>query len=270
MRLATLLILVIVLVALLWSGQRHLIYFPSGALPSPGQAGLAQAEIVSFATDDGLILESWFVRPEKPSSHHPTVLFLSGNGGNRAMRAPLAAHLARRGIATLLVDYRGYGGNPGRPSEEGLALDASAARRYLGSRPDIDHARIVYFGESLGTGVAVRLAAEDPPLALILRSPFTSLSDVGRYHYPWLPVRLMLRDRFASLERIPFVKSPPLVIAGSEDRIVPTPLSERLFAASAGSPKQLLIVDDADHNDYELLAGSKVIDTVVTFLEQVQ
>jgi hypothetical protein len=265
LRLATLLILVAVLLILLWSVQRRLIYFPFGVVPSPDEAGLPQAQNVTFMTADGLTLAGWFV-PANES--RVTVLFLGGNGGNRAMRAPLAARLAGRGIATLLVDYRGYGGNPGRPSEEGLARDARAARRYLGGRPDVDPARIVYFGESLGTAVAVRLAAEQPPMALILRSPFTSLADVGRYHYPFLPVRLLLRDRFASLERIPLVKSPTLVIAGRDDSIVPAPLSEQLFAAAPASPKQLLIVENADHNDYELLAGPRVIDAVVDFLNQ--
>ena len=100
----------------------------------------------------------------------------------------------------LLFDYRGYGDSAGSPDERGLALDARAARRYLLSRPDVDAARLVYFGESLGAAVAVELAAEHPPAALVLRSPFTSMADVGSYHYPILPVRLLLRDRYAAID----------------------------------------------------------------------
>ena len=149
-----------------------------------------------------------------------TVIVFNGNAGNRAFRAPLAAALAEHGISVLLFDYRGYGGNPGSPSEEGLAADARAARRYVAGRAGSD--RIVYFGESLGSGVAVRLAAEQPPAALILRSPFTSLTDTGRHHYPFLPVGMMLIDRFASIDRIRDIRCPLLVIAADHDSVVPT------------------------------------------------
>lgn len=271
LRLATLLILLAILVSVLWSVQRRLIYFPFGVLPSTAEAGLRQAENVSFTTEDGLTLEGWFVPANRRGEgERTTLLFLPGNAGTRAMRAPLATRLVERGIAMFLLDYRGYGGNPGTPTEEGLARDARAARRYLASRPDVDPSRIAYFGESLGTGVAVRLTGEQPPIALILRSPFTSLREVGRHHYPFLPIRMLLRDTFDSLDRISLVKGPLLVIAARRDSIVPTPLSEQLFAAAPASPKQLLIVENVDHNDYELLAGPQVVGAVVDFIERLQ
>lgn len=248
-----------------WSAQRRLIYFPFGAVPPPVEAGLPRAEPITFATEDGLTLGGWFVPSDRSVAGATTALVFNGNGGNRAMRAPLAARLAARGFASLLVDYRGYGGNPGDPSEEGLARDARAARRYLVSRPDVDPARLVYFGESLGSAVAVRLAAEAPPLALVLRSPFTSLVDVGRYHYPFLPVRLLLADRFASIDRIGEVRCPLLVIAAGEDSIVPLRLSERLFEA-ASEPKRLLVIDGVDHNDAELFGGTRMIEGIVEFI----
>ena len=263
-RVGLLLTLIAGFVATIWVTQRWLIYFPTADLPTPAASGLPMASEVTFQTADGLTLRAWFVPAARPAS--VTVLFLSGNGGNRAMRAPLASALAARGIATLLVDYRGYGGNPGRPSESGLAADARAARAYLAGRPDVDTTRIVYFGESLGTGVAVRLATEQPPFALVLRSPYTSLVDVGRRAYPMLPVNLLLTDRFASLDRIANVKCPVLVIAGTRDSIVPADLSKRLFEATPGPKKKLLMIDGADHNDYELLAGTELIDAVVAFL----
>jgi len=262
-RFAAVLLIFAIGLLVLWTAQRRMIYFPFGSVPPPAAAGLPGAEPVTFLTGDELTLAGWFVPAASPASGI-SVLVFNGNGGNRAMRAPLAARLRARGLATLLVDYRGYGGNPGSPSEEGLARDAAAARRYLASRPDVDPSRIVYFGESLGSGVAVRLAAETPPLALILRSPFTSLVDVGRHHYPFLPVRLLLADRFASIDRIGAIRCPLLVIAAGEDSIVPRRLSERLYEA-AGGPKRLLVIDGVDHNDVELFAGERMIDAIVEF-----
>jgi fermentation-respiration switch protein FrsA (DUF1100 family) len=124
----------------------------------------------------------------------------------------------------------------------------------------------VYFGESLGTAVAVNLAVEHPPIALILRSPFTSMGDLGQHHYPFLPVRLLLRDRFAAIDRIPSIRVPVLVIAGGLDRIVPIEHTRRLYDA-ATAPKALFVVPDADHNDYELLAGDHMIQAIIRFLE---
>jgi fermentation-respiration switch protein FrsA (DUF1100 family) len=259
--------IVVVFLLLIWVGQRHLIYLPFGSVPPPAEAGLPDAEAVSFRTDDGLTLSAWFIRATK-TARLPTVVVFNGNAGNRALRAPLAAALRDAGIQTLLLDYRGYGGNPGSPSEEGLALDARAARRYVANRPDVDGERIVYFGESLGSGPAVRLAIEQPPLALILRSPYTSLVDLGRLHYRFLPVGLLLRDRFPSLERIPRVRCPVLIIAARGDTIVPAVQSERLHAAVT-APKRLLVLD-GDHNDYELLAGPRLIAAVVDFLRALE
>jgi fermentation-respiration switch protein FrsA (DUF1100 family) len=254
----------IIIVIALWAIQRTLIYFPYGSPGLPAAAGLRQAEAITFTTEDGLTLGGWFVPAASPAGG-TTVIVFNGNGGNRAGRAPLAAQLARHGIASLLFDYRGYGGNPGSPSEPGLAADARAALRYLAARGDVNQDRIAYFGESLGSGVAVGLAAERPPFALILRSPFTSLVDVGRVHYPFLPVSLLLRDRYASLERITRLTRPLLVIATDRDEVVPTAQSERLFEA-ARSPKRIVIIDGTGHNDEELLAGPRVTAAIVGFL----
>jgi len=251
-------------VALIWTMQRSLIYFPVSDVPAPGEIGLTDVEAVTFKTIDGLTLSGWFFAASGPP--HVTVLVFNGNGGNRAYRGPLAAALQRQGFQVLLFDYRGYGGNPGTPSQNGLTADARAARAYLASRSDVDLSRLVYFGESLGTAVAVGLAVEYPPAALVLRSPFTSIADVGQYHYPFLPVRLLLRDRFSAIDQIREIRVPLLVIAGAQDRIVPMDNTRRLFEA-ATAPKTLLVVPDADHNDYELLAGDKMIQAIVRFLQ---
>ena len=261
---ASILLLAFLLLVLAWFGQRRLIYFPFGGVPSLGDVGLVGAQDVTFPTEDGLTLRGWFV-PATSTSSGVTVIVFSGNAGHRGLRAPLAEALADRGLATFLFDYRGYGGNPGTPSEAGLTRDARAARAYVAGRSDVDSSRLAYLGESLGAAVAVRLATEHPPVALILRSPFTSLVDIGHYHYPYLPVRRLLRDRYPSIDLIPRVACPVLVIAGAADGIVPASQSARLFAAAL-EPKRLVTIEGADHNDYELLAGTRSIGEVVAFV----
>ena len=255
--------LVAAVLAFFWLTQRRMMYFPSGDVPGPAEVGLQRTEAVSFATEDGLILGGWFVRAAGAAVG--TVIVFNGNAGNRAYRAELGARLSAEGLSVLLFDYRGYGDNPGSPTEEGLALDARAARRYVLSRGDVDPRRLAYFGESLGSGVAVRLAVEHPPHSVILRSPFTSFVDVGRHHYPILPVRWLLRDRYPSLDRIARIGSPLLVIAGSSDTIIPPSQSRRLFD-EAREPKRLVIIDGADHNDEALFAGPEVVGAVFSFL----
>ena len=268
MRVGIILLVVVAVVAatvgLLWAFQRRLIYLPSGGVP-PATSVLPGASDVTFPTADGLRLGGWFVPAQPGAGTGAAVLVCNGNGGNRAMRAALAAALARMGLAVLLFDYRGYGGNPGHPTEEGLAADARAALAYLVARPEVDPERVVYFGESLGAAVALRLATERPPAALVLRSPFASLAEVGRVHYPVLPVSWLLRDRFDSAALAPRLDAPLLVGAGGRDRVVPLGHSRRLFAA-APRPKRLVVLDGADHNDPDLLAGPRLLDELAAFL----
>jgi uncharacterized protein len=254
------------LVALMWSQQRRLIYFPSPGPVVSAAAVLPSGRDVVLETEDGIRLGAWYF-PVAGGGRGPAVLVCNGNGGDRSLRAELAVALNRAGLSVLLFDYRGYGGNQGRPSEDGLAADARAAQAWLSAQPDVDPKRIAYFGESLGAAVAVGLAVERPPAALVLRSPFTSLADVGAVHYPWLPVRRLLLDRYPSMERIASVRTPVLVIAGGRDDIVPASLSKRLYDAAA-EPKQWLLVPGAGHNDSELLDGRQMIDAIVGFLSE--
>lgn len=264
--LALILAAIVVFAALIWLFQRSLIYFPTGGTPPLG-ALAPGAEEVTFPTDDGLTLAGWFLSAAGGS--RGTVIVFSGNAGNRAHRVPLAEGLADRGYAVLLVDYRGYGGNPGRPNEAGLTLDAAAARSYVETRPDVDPGRLAYFGESLGAAVALRLAADEPPSALVLRSPFTSLVEVGRVHYPMLPVSLLLRDRYDSTGLVTRIDSPLMVIAGSADAIVPPEQSRRLYEQAGSEVKRLLVVEGADHNDPELSHGAGMVLAVAAFLDEV-
>ena len=192
-------------------------------------------------------------------------MVFNGNAGYRWLRADLAMALNRNGLSVLLFDYREYAGNPGRPSEKGLAADARAALAWVARQPDVDPDRIAYFGESLGAAVAIELALQRPPVALVLRSPFTSLADVGVLHYPWLPVRQLLIDRYPSINRIGSVKAPVLVVAGDRDDIVPATLSKQLYDAAA-EPKCYAVIPGVGHNDQGLLDGPEMIGDVVEFL----
>ena len=183
-----------------WATQQELIYMPSPDVGEPSAAGVPAAERVALSTRDGLRLHGWFVPPSAPARGGVVIVF-NGNAGNRAHRADLARGLrrARSGDAA--------GRLPRLWRQSGLAVRRGARprrdrrARYVDSRRDVDRQRIVYFGESLGSGVAVRLALTHPPAALVLRSPFTSLADAARYHFPYLPVGLLLRDRYASATR---------------------------------------------------------------------
>jgi fermentation-respiration switch protein FrsA (DUF1100 family) len=251
-----------------WAGQRSLMYLPSGDVVTPEDAGFGEAEPVRLLTEDGLELGAWFARAAAEPARGTLIVF-NGNAGNRSYRGTLGSRFVQAGFSVLLFDYRGYGGNPGAPSEEGLAADARAAFRYVTSRADVDSSRVMYFGESLGAGVAVALAIEQPPAALILRSPFSSAVDVARFHYPWLPVGWILKDQFPSIERMPRITSPALFIAGDDDRIVPVSQTRALFEA-AGGPKELLIIHGADHNDEALAEGPPMIARVVAFVDRVR
>lgn len=247
--------------------QRRLIYFPSRD-PVPSAAPyFPRARDVVIDTEDGKRLGAWYLpaATEKPG---PAVLVFNGNGGDRSGRAVLALGLSRLGMAVLLFDYRGYGGNEGTPSENGLAHDARAAQAWLAAQPDVDADKIVYFGESLGAAVAIGLSLERPPAALVLRSPFTSLAEVGKVHYPWLPVGLLLIDRFPSIDRIGVITAPVMIVAGDRDDVVPESLSRELYDA-ANEPKRYLMVPGTGHNDLELAGGDRMIADVGRFLSDV-
>lgn len=211
-------------------------------------------------TASGFGLAAWH-RTTDAESDRPLVLVFHGNGGNRAGRVPLGEALADRGLDVLLIDYRGYGGNPGTPSERGLAEDAESAARFV-ETPDRP---IIYYGESLGAAVAVGLAASHPPDALVLVSPFTSVADVGKFHYPMAPSWL-IRESYPSLERIEsgaLEGIPVLVIAGGADAIVPVEQS-KLIADAAGATWDE--VPGADHNDPPLRSAPSLAQRVVDFI----
>ena len=257
-------LVVVVLVAgvgltAVWALQRQLIYFPDASDVPPAGEVLPGARDVTLETADGLELGAWYLPADAGRDTGMAVLMAPGNGGNRAGRVDLARRLGDRGLSMLLVDYRGYGGNPGSPSEDGLAADADAAVRAL---IELGHPldRTIFFGESLGTGVVAGLQQRHRPAGIVLRSPFTDLADVGRHHYPWLPVRTLLRDRFPVLDPIAASDVPVTVIYGDRDGVVPTELSSRV-ANSAPSLVERVVLEGADHND-AVMFGRRVADAV--------
>lgn len=265
--LVVVLLIVGVMIGMLWWLQRQMIYFPDASTVPPAGDVIEGARDVTLHTDDGLELGAWFV-PASPGStdRRMAVLVAPGNGGNRVGRADLAEELRRRGLAVLLMDYRGYGGNPGSPSEDGLARDAMAAVEALadlGFPPE----RTIYFGESLGTGVVAALQARRPPAGVVLRSPFTDFADVGSEHYPWLPVRRLLRDRFPVSDHLAGSEVPVTVIYGDQDSIVPTELSKRV-ADKAPSLAERVVIAGAGHND-AVMFGPRVADAVARLADEV-
>ncbi len=243
------------------------IYLPDRTTAGPAAAVHLAASDITLRTDDGLALGAWFLRPTGPD-RGLTVLVANGNGGNRAGRADLARALARRGFAVLLFDYRGYAENPGSPSEAGLALDVRAAYRYLVDEAGIGPQRLIYFGESLGCAVVTALAVEHPPAAMLLRSPFADLAATAATHYPFRPVRTMLRDRLPLIEQIALVDVPITVVYGTADSVVPS-LQSRAVAAAAAGPVDVVAVAGADHNDAALFSGPALIDAVVHLAERI-
>ena len=264
-------VLVAVLVAVpmvgLWLVQRRLIYFPNRSPVPAAAAVLAGGHDVVLETSDGLRLGAWLVMPPEPG-RRVAVLIAPGNAGSRLDRVPLARGLADVGFTVLLMDYRGYGGNPGDPSQSGIARDVRAAREYVAAKAGFAPNRTIYFGESLGAAVVTELATVYSPAGLVLRSPFTDLAAVGRHHYPIVPVRALLRDRYPVADLIDQVTAPTIVVYGTADSIVPSGQS-RSVAARAGGLIRVISVEGADHNDPVLLDGAPVIDAVVEIADRI-
>lgn len=267
-------VVVAVLWALAWGFQRQLIYHPEDATVPAAETVIPGARDVELHTSDGLVLGAWLVSAHEAArgrarapGHEVTVLVASGNAGDRSGRASLARALAAEGLDVLLFDYRGYGGNPGDPSEEGLARDVRAARDYLLGQ-GVEPERLLYLGESLGTAVVTELAAEHPPAGMLLRSPFTDLAALGRVHYPFLPVRTLLRDRFPLVENLADVEVPVTVVYGAQDMLVP-PEQSREVAEATPRLRRLVVVAGAGHNDPAMFDGPDLVDAVVDLAEHV-
>ena len=209
----------------LFGCQRDLLYHPDTSLADPADAGLPNAALEHLKTSDGEDLVVWWIAPRAPGK--PVYLYFHGNGGNLSYRPKRFALLAEDGAGVMAISWRGYGGSTGSPSELGLMEDARAA--YASVRARIDQQqRIVLVGESLGTGVAIKLATEVPVAALILDSGYSSIADVAADKFPWLPVRLLIQDEFRANLAAANVRVPVFQVHCTDDPVIPLVFGRRL------------------------------------------
>jgi fermentation-respiration switch protein FrsA (DUF1100 family) len=246
--------LYLILVLSLFAFQRRLIYPADRARTSPAEAGLDIVREITLKTPDGAELVAWYA-PAQPG--RPTLLYFHGNGGTLLLRADRIRRFLADGLGLLMPAYRGYSGSTGKPSEAALIGDAQFAYDHLlatGLRPD----QIVAYGESLGTGVAVQLAASRRVAAVVLDAPYSSLLDIAQRHYSFIPVKLFLLDTFASIDHIGRIAAPLLVMHGSEDRVIPLDSGKALFDA-AKQPKEMVVLTGAGHSDIYTFGAMQVL-----------
>jgi fermentation-respiration switch protein FrsA (DUF1100 family) len=240
----------------------HVPNFPSRELTAtPIQIGL-DYQSVFFTTEDGITLHGWFLPAQQPRK---TLLFFHGNAGNISHRLTSLAIFNSLDLNVLIFDYRGYGRSAGKPSEEGLYRDAQAALDYLQTKRGISLSETIFFGRSLGGAVATWLASRHPPQGVIIESSFTSIPDLGAELYPFLPVRLLARLRYATYNYIKSICSPLLIIHSVNDEVVPFTHGQALFQA-AKTPKRFLQIE-GDHNSGYLTSGKKYVDAIKAFLD---
>ena len=239
--------------AFFYLSQRQLMYFPFRERVQPHDVGLQGVEEIALQNQSGETLLSWFggARPGKP-----TILFFHGNGGALVHRTHRFRGLMADGFGVFMLGYPGYGGSQGRPSESAFLEGARLAYQYLrgqGLEPD----DIVIYGESIGSGVAVQLAASVGAKGLVLEAPMSSSADVAREHYPWLLAGLLIKDSYRSIEHIDAIDMPILVMHGEDDRIIPIELGKKLFEV-APEPKTFIGLPGAGHNDLHLHANDAI------------
>lgn len=253
-----LLALYTLVVVFIYFYQRNLQYFPDKSKPgTPKDNGVPEMSIINIKTADGLDLVAWFAPPQRKDGK--IIVLFHGNAGNLAGRGIKARYFIDRGYGCLLCEYRGFGGNPGRPTEQGLYADGRAALKWLEDNGYIP-AQFVIYGESIGTGVAVQLASEMQPRHLVLEAPFASAVEIAKRSYPILPVDYMMHDRYDNIAKIGKVYSSLLVVHGDEDPVIPIDSGKRLFDA-AKHPKEFCSIAGGGHSDlYDHHAGHIICD----------
>ncbi len=229
--------------------EPSMIYYPSREMAaSPDQAGL-KFEDVWLTTSDGVRIHGWYL--PSTATNASAILFLHGNAGNISHRLDKLAIFHNLGAATLIIDYRGYGRSDAhQPSEQGTYRDAQAAYDWLAKQ----HSKIILYGESLGSAVAVDLAVKTPVAGLVIEEPFTSIADVGQKMFPFLPVRLIAKTKYDSLSKMPKLRVPLLILHSHEDELFPMSYAKRLLA-DAPEPKRLVELRGS-HNDAFLVSAS--------------
>jgi uncharacterized protein len=243
---ALLLCVYVGLAAMLYAEQRSMMYFPEAVHTTPVAAGLPEAGEVPLTAADGVHILAWHVPPRDDT--RPVILYFHGNGGALRYRVQRFRDLVDKGIGLVALEYRGFGGNEGDPSEAGLTADAEAAYAFAAARYPV--AQIVVWGESLGTGVAVPLAAEKPVARVILEAPFTSAAAVAARRYWYMPVRLLMKDQYRSDRSIGKITAPVLILHGMRDHVVPYAMGEEMFALTT-APKHIVRFLDGGHEDLD-------------------
>jgi fermentation-respiration switch protein FrsA (DUF1100 family) len=236
----------VVFLAVLVLLQRQLMYFPDPTDFKPEAYGFSGFERITYKTKDGLQLHGFYAPPL--DKHKPTLIFFQGNAGDLGQRADKIKLWQEWGYGLFLPTYRGYHGNAGSPTEEGLYDDARAALRTLKDAFKIDRKDLIIYGESLGTGIAVQMAVEGDERGLVLEVPYTMVPDIGSHRYPFVPIFWLAWDRFESINKIRGIKSPLLVLKAGHDTVIPSILAQRLFDKAA-EPKKLVTHPTADHMD---------------------
>ena len=242
--------------------QTRMIYFPEKTLEFTPAVLSLPYEDVYLTTSDGISIHGWFMEKENALS---TVLVLHGNAGNISHRLETLQIFYELGMAVFIIDYRGYGRSEGSPSEAGTYLDAKAAWFYLTEGRKLDAKDIIVFGRSLGGAVAVWLAERHEPAALVIESTFTSIPEMGKRYYPYLPVGLLTRIRYPTIERIGRINRPVLVIHSRDDEIIPFEFGQSLYSA-APDPKVFLEISGG-HNDGFLIEGKRYREGLLMFIQ---
>lgn len=254
--LATIVVLYLGVLGLLFLCQRSILFVPNVERPDLEQAGMAGVmEQVRTKTADGLELLAWFRPP--PGNPMPVLAHFHGNAGHIGHRAERVRPYIDTGLGVLLAEYRGYGGNGGRPTEQGLYADARAALDSL-AKQGIGPERLIIYGESLGTAVAVQMAVERGCAALVLEAPFTSIGAVAQSRYWMFPVRQLVLDKFDSLAKIGRLRCPLFVMHGERDRVVPIGFGRALFEA-APEPKEAKWFPEGNHVNFDELGGPAAV-----------
>ncbi|MBI1272756.1 MAG: alpha/beta hydrolase [Alphaproteobacteria bacterium] len=240
--------------------QRNLMYFPDKTSFVPSEWQVPELQPVETLTADGLRITSWYTPARTPDRE--TIVFTQGNAGHAGYRNYKVRPWIDAGYGVMMVGYRGFGQNPGVPSEKGLYDDARSVLDWLKAH-DLGGDHIVLYGESMGTGVATQMATEYRALGLILESPYTSTAEVGSWRYPFLPVYYLMRDRFESINKIKNIHMPLMIVHGLSDLVVPAKFGRKLLAA-ANEPKQGVFVPGLGHSDvYDL----EVRQAIMKFIE---
>ena len=256
-----------ILVVLGWLFQERLAFpAPRAPVPDPKRLGIANGERIEVVTKDGTRLAGWYLSPalHRPAPPSPALLWFYGNGENIASLAPILRDFQPREAALLVVDYPGYGGSEGRATEAALYAAADAAYAALAAHPQVDPGRIYVYGRSLGSAVAIYTAAHHPVAGLIVESPFTSAADMARRHYALVP-RLLLRLSLDNASTITQVRCPILLFHGTADRLVPTAMGMRVAAAAPG-PVEVVLIQNAGHNDTYDVGGDQYREKVWAFV----